>query len=408
MKKNITIKDIKVFAIAPSKNRPVDLVVVKVITSEDGLYGLGCATFTQRWQAVVTALEQCTKPLLIGRCVDDIVDIWETLMGSAYWRRGPVLNNAISGVDMALWDIKGKIAGMPVYSLLGGKVREGATIYHHAHAETYQELVKVIQDYMDQGVRNLRVGCRTMDGVTDYPIVKTANPKEGAYFTNIGAAERAVAMYEKLAQDFKGKELHFCYDIHEHMSPNEALRFAKAVEKYDLLFLEDALSPENADWYKLLRQQTSVPIGMGELFTNPAEYKTLIQEKQIDFIRCHVSFLGGITPAKKLATFAEYYGVRTAWHGPHDISPVGVMAQVHLDVNVPNFGVQEFFGFSKEEKELFPGYPVEENGFLYPNDKPGLGIDFDEKLAKECPAMFREHAHDWFLTRLPDGTPVRP
>ena len=237
---------------------------------------------------------------------------------------------------------------------------------------------------------------------------KEENAKEGAYFTNRGGAEKAAEMFRQLNEHFKGQDIQFCYDIHEHLSPIEALQFAKAVEPYNLFFLEDALSPENSDWFKLIRQQSYAPIAMGELFTNPAEYKHLIQEGLIDYIRCHITMIGGITPAKKLATFAELYGVKTAWHGPHDISPVGVMAQLHLDVNVPNFGIQEFFGFSKEEKELFPGYPEARNGYLYPNDRPGLGIDFDEKLAKECPAQFREHAHDWFLTRLPDGTPVRP
>ena len=408
MNKKVTIRDIKAFAIAPSADRPVDLVVVKVLTSEDGLYGLGCATFTQRWQAVVTALETNLKPILLGRDVNDIEDLWESAISSGYWRRGPVLNNALAGVDEALWDIKGKLAGMPVYSLLGGKCREGALVYRHAGGENMDELEKSIRSFTEQGFRCVRVGCGEVEGAYDYPMVKPENAKEGAYFTNRGAAEKAAEMFRQLNERFKGEDVQFCYDIHEHMSPIEALQFAKAVEPYHLFFLEDALSPENSEWYKLIRQQSYVPIAMGELFTNPAEYKRLIQDGMIDYIRCHITMIGGITPAKKLAVFAEMNGVKTAWHGPHDISPVGVTAQLHIDVNVPNFGIQEFYGFSKEERELFPGCPETRDGYLYPNDKPGLGIDFDEKLAKECPAQFREHAHDWFLTRLPDGTPVRP
>lgn len=402
---NIKIRDIKVIATAPNG---VDLVVVKVDTTEPGLYGLGCATFTQRWQAVVTALEVNLKPILIGRSVDDIEDLWESAIGSSYWRRGPVLNNAISGVDEALWDIKGKMAQMPVYQLLGGRCRQGAVVYRHAHGETYEDMRKSIQGYINQGFRYVRVGCRKLDQVPSYPIVKTDNAKAGAYFTNAGMAEKLSEMFRRLKEDFRGQDIHFCYDIHEQMSPIEALQVAKAVESYNLLFLEDALSPENSDWFSLIRQQSHVPIAMGELFTNPAEYKTLISERQIDYIRCHISMIGGITPAKKLATFAEFYGVKTAWHGPHDISPVGIMAQLHIDVNVPNFGIQEFFGFSDVEKEMFPGFPETKDGYLYPNEKPGLGIEINEEMVKEYPAQFREHSHDWFLTRLPDGTPVRP
>ncbi len=402
---NIKIRDIRAIATAP---KGVDLVVVKVETTEPGLYGLGCATFTQRWQAVVTALEVNLKPILVGRSVDDIEDLWESAVGSSYWRRGPVLNNAISGVDEALWDIKGKMAGMPVYQLLGGRCRQGAAVYRHAHGESYADMKEEIQKYIDQGVRYVRVGCKEMDGTALAPIVKTDGAKEGAYFTNAGMPEFLSEMFRRLREDFRGQDIHFCYDVHEHMSPIEALQTAKAVEPYDLLFLEDALSPENSDWFRMIRTQSHVPIAMGELFTNPAEYKGLISAGMIDYIRCHISMLGGITPAKKLAVFAEFYGVKTAWHGPHDISPAGVAAQLHIDVNVPNFGIQEFYGFSEIEKEMFPGCPETKDGYLYPSEVPGLGIDLDEKMAKEYPAQFREHAHDWFLTRLPDGTPVRP
>lgn len=402
---NVKIRDIKVIATAPSG---IDLVVVKVETSEPGLYGLGCATFTQRWQAVVTALEVNLKPILIGRSVDDIEDIWESAIGSSYWRRGPVLNNAISGVDEALWDIKGKMAGMPVYQLLGGRCRQGATVYRHAHGKTYEDMKAVIKGHIEQGFRYVRVGCSSMEEIPSHPIMKTDNAKEGAYFTNRGVAEQLEEMFRRLKEDFRGQDIQFCYDIHEHMSPIEALQVAKKVEPYGLLFLEDALSPENSDWYSMIRNQSHVPIAMGELFTNPAEYKMLISKRLIDYIRCHISMIGGITPAKKLATFAEFYGVKTAWHGPHDISPVGVAAQLHIDVNVPNFGIQEFFGFSEVEKDMFPGLPKTKDGYLYPNELPGLGIDINEELAKEYPAQFREHSHDWFLTRLPDGTPVRP
>lgn len=402
---NVRIKDIRAIATAPAG---VDLVVVKVETTEPGLYGVGCATFTQRWQAVVTALETNLKPILIGRNVEDIEDIWQSAMGSSYWRSGPVLNNAIAGVDEALWDIKGKMAGMPVYQLLGGKSREGAAVYRHAHGKNMDEMEAKIREHMANGFRYVRVGCKHIEGVPDETIVKTQNAKPGAYFNPENSVAHVTEMFRQLSERFKGEDIHFCYDVHEHYPPIQAVQIAKALEPYNLLFLEDALSPEQSEWFKMIREQSSVPIAMGELFTNGADWKYLISNRLIDFIRCHITMIGGITPAKKLAILAEAFGVRTAWHGPHDISPVGVTAQLHLDVNVPNFGIQEWFGFTELEKEMFPGCPEAKDGYLYPNDKPGLGIDINEELAKQYPAQFREHAHDWFLTRLQDGTAVRP
>ena len=148
-----------------------------------------------------------------------------------------------------------------------------------------------------------------------------------------------------------------------------------------------------------------MPLAMGELFVNPMEYKRLIEKRYIDYIRCHISMIGGLTPAIKLAHFADVYGVRTAWHGPFDLSAIGAAAQIHLDLVSPNFGVQEFSGFTPEEREVFPGAPEARNGYIYLNDKPGLGVDIDEEAAKKYPPTFRDNF--WLKCRLPDGTCVR-
>lgn len=408
---NVTIRNIKTILTAP---RNVDLVVVKIETSEPGLYGLGCATFTQRYQAVAIAVNEYLKPLLEGRSVDNIEDIWQTAMGSSYWRNGPVLNNAISGVDEALWDIKGKMAGMPVYELLGGKCREGAAFYRHAFGRNMMETEAAVQKYIDEGCRYIRCQIGLYGGTVLDENGKLIfrpddnapeNSMPGAYYNPMNYCRETLDMFKHLRAKF-GYEVEFLHDVHERLTPIEAINFAKQLEPYHLFFLEDLLPPDQSEWSQRLRVQSSIPIAMGELFNNPMEWKTLIADRLIDFIRVHISQIGGLTPARKLAAFCEAFGVRTAWHGPNDLSPVGATAQLHLDLSIPNFGIQEFAGFTEEEQEVFPGCPEARNGYLYANNKPGFGIDIDEEKAAKYPCCHRPH--NWLLARRPDGTAVRP
>jgi len=401
MSSPVTIQDIQVILTQPGSSR---LAIVKVITSEDGLYGLGCATFTQRIFAVATAIERHLKPFLIGRDVDRIEEIWNMSMVHGYWRNGPVLNNAISGVDQALWDIKGKRANMPVYQLLGGKSREAANVYVHANGETKEEVLDSVRGYMEQGYRFIRVQMGGYGGKGS-PMVKPKNAPDGAYFDPRDYARRMLDMIGYVRENI-GEEVELLHDIHERLVPIHAVQFAKDVEQYKLFFLEDALAPEDIEWFKVMRQQCATPIAMGELFNNPHEWQMLIQERLIDFIRMHVSQMGGITPARNVSIFANMYGVRTAWHGPGDTSPVGHAANLHLDVWHPNFGIQEWYRPSELEYEMFPGLPTIEDGYLYANDDPGLGIDIDEDLAKQHPC--EDIIEQWTQTRLPDGSPARP
>lgn len=398
----IKIRNIKTILTAPAN---VDLVVVKVETTEPELYGLGCATFTQRYAAVATVIEEYLKPLLIGRDVQNIEDIWQVCAGSSYWRNGPVLNNAISGIDEALWDIKGKLANMPVYQLLGGKCREGAVVYRHAKGNNQEELDADIRRFMAEGYRYVR--CDIKGNKTDETTIIPEGAPCGAYYDPELYMRRTVESFRHLHDTFAGENIHFLCDVHERLTPNQAIQLAKQLEETDLFFLEDALPLEQLQWMEKLRQQTTIPLAIGELFNHPLEWRDLVSKQLIDYIRVHISQIGGVTPARKLAAFCEAYGVRTAWHGPHDISPVGVAAQLHLDLSIPNFGIQEFFGFSEIEQEVFPGCPEVRNGYLYANDKPGWGVDIDEEKAKQYPCKFREHAHDWLQARLPDGTAVR-
>ena len=402
MAKPITIQDLKVIATQPGGSR---LVIVKVITSEPGLYGVGCATFTQRFHAVISALEKHSKPFLLGRDVDRIEEIWQMGMVNGYWRNGPVLNNAVSGIDQALWDIKAKRAGMPLYQLLGEKCREAAACYAHAGGGDPEEVLSSIRTFMDQGYRHIRVQMGGYGGGNSAERARPDGSPPGAYYEPKDYMRRHVKLFSHIREQL-GEEIELLHDIHERLRPIEAIEFAKDLEPFKLFFLEDALAPEDVAWFRTLRRQCATPLAMGELFNHPLEWQPLIEERLIDFIRMHVSQMGGITPARNVAAFANMYGIRTAWHGPGDVSPIGHAAQLHLDLWAPNFGIQEWCRFDERVYEIFPGTPEVRQGYMYANDLQGLGIDVDENLAAKFPC--RDHVEEWTQTRLPDGSPVRP
>ncbi|HEY9075900.1 MAG TPA: enolase C-terminal domain-like protein [Anaerolineaceae bacterium] len=399
----ITIRDIQVITTQPAGPGQRS-IIVKVLTSEPGLYGLGCATFTQRFHPVVSALEHHLKPFLIGKDVTRSEEIFQMSLVQSYWRNGPVLNNAISGVDMALWDIKGKLANLPVYQLLGGKCREGAAVYVHADGRDPQEVTENVRKFMEQGYRYIRVQMGGYGG-KGAQMVKPEGALDGAYFDPRAYTRNMLRMIEYVRSQV-GEEVELLHDVHERLSPIDTVQFAKDVERFKLFFLEDSLAPEDIEWFRHIRQQCSTPLAMGELFNNPHEWRLLIEERLIDFIRMHISQVGGLTPARNAAIHAGIYGIRTAWHGPGDTSPVGHAANLHLDLWAPNFGIQEWCRFSDLVYEMFPGTPVVRNGYMYPNDKPGLGIEIDEKLAAKYPC--KDEVDWWTQTRLPDGSPSRP
>jgi mannonate dehydratase len=325
-------------------------------------------------------------------------------MVSSYWRNGPVLNNALSGVDMALWDIKGKMAGMPLYELFGGKCREAAAIYRHAAGDTPQEVEESILAYMEQGLRYVRCQLGPYGG-RNQTIVSPEKALRGAYYNPAAYVRDVPAMFDHIRSKV-GFDVELLHDIHERLAPMDAIRLARKLDPYNLFFLEDPFAPEQNEWFETLRQQCSIPIAMGELFNHPGEWTPLIAKRLIDFIRVHVSNIGGITPARKLIALCDAFSVRTAWHGPGDVSPVGHAVNVHLDVSTPNFGIQEWYGGSEKLREVFPGYPEVRGGYVYPGTKPGIGVDIDEREAAKYPCDNTLPA--WTLSRLPDGTSARP
>ena len=414
----LKITDIKTFLTAPNGIR---LVVVKVLTSEPGLYGLGCATFTQRAKAVVTAADEFLRPFLIGKDPDHIEDIWQSCYVSSYWRNGPVLNNALSGVDQALWDIKGKRARMPVYQLLGGKCRFAVDLYAHASGASFQEVEDSARRWMEQGYRHVRVqvaipgqatyGARGADGAGQ-AAATDAPPPVGRPRSGVFDPEPYVRTVPKLFEHLRAKlgdEVELLHDVHERITPTQAIALCRELERYRLFFLEDPLAPEDIGYFRILRQQSTTPLAMGELFNSPHEFTGLITERLIDYIRIHVSQIGGLTPARKVASLAEWFNVRTAWHGPGDVSPIGHCANLALDLACYNFGIQEQTVFPKETQEVFPGCPQIRDGYFWANEAPGWGMDLNEALAAKFPPKAdTPFDYSWGSTRKRDGTIIRP
>jgi mannonate dehydratase len=407
------IKDVSVICTAPAGVR---LNVVKVQTDQDGLYGYGCATFTQRAELVVDAVDRYLKPFLLGRPVDGIEDLWQAMYNSSYWRNGPVLNNAISGVDQALWDIKGRQANMPVYELLGGKCRRGALIYSHASGAEISETLDQARKLMDQGIKvvRLQVG---VPGMAAYGAgARTVSPQspsvapQDEIFEPAPYVRRTLSLFEAARKEL-GNEIELLHDVHERVPPRLAVSFAKDMEQFRLFFLEDALSPENIDYFRQIRANCSTPLAMGELFNSPHEWSSVIKSSVIDYIRVHVSQAGGLTPCRKIANLAEAFQVKTAWHGPGDVSPVGHCANVTLDLVSTNFGVQEWTFANDRVREVFDGYPVVKDGYVYANEKPGWGVEIDLKAAAKYPFGSETGTRKllnggWGVVRRADGSVI--
>lgn len=401
------IKDISVIECEPAGTR---LTVVKITTDQDGLYGYGCATFTQRADLVKPAVERYLKPFLLGKTTDRIEDIWQSCYDSSYWKNGPVLNNAISGIDQALWDIKGRQAGMPVYELAGGKCREAVDCYSHASGEEFGDVVEAAKKLMAAGFRHVRVQVG-LPGMAGYGSQHREEGRPQALhdkplFDPSAQFRRALKLLEVCRREL-GEEVELLHDMHERLTPNLAVQFCKAAEPYRMFFLEDPLSPEDLGYFRQIRQNCATPIAMGELFNSPHEWQLLITEQLIDYIRVHISQAGGFSPARKIAILAEHFGVKTAWHGPGDVSPIGHAANATLDLVSYNFGIQEYSAFNERTQAIFQGCPHMRDGYLWLSEKPGWGIEIDEKEAAKAPFSQSPLNGGWGEVRLPDGTVIK-
>ena len=403
----IEITSVRAITTAPDG---IALVVVRIDTNVPGLYGLGCATFTQRWKAVQTFVDDHVSRLLVGRYPGDITDLTRLTGFTGYWRQGPVTNNAISGVDQALWDIAGKRAQMPVYELLGGKVRAAADTYLHAGGTTIDATLDQAEQLVAAGQRVVRLQLSGPGGAgygapylpTEYP---NAPYRDG---WSVRDYLRTVPRLFEAARERLGDRVELCHDVHSRLSPKEAVLLARSLEPFRLFFLEDVLPPEHWDRLPEVRAASPVPIAVGELTTSFGDAARLITGGGVDLIRSHLSDVGGLSAGRRLADLADSFGVRTAWHGPGDTSPIGAAANVTLDVTSPAFGIQEGHLYGENTHRVFPGTLRVVDGWLTPNDAPGWGIEIDEQAAAEFPAQLSGHDAWAAGARGLDGALVYP
>ena len=381
------ITDAKVIVCSPGRN----FVTLKIVT-EDGVYGLGDATLNGRELAVASYLTDHVLPLLIGRDARRIEDIWQYLYKGAYWRRGPVTMTAIAAVDTALWDILGKTLDAPVYQLLGGASRDAVMVYGHANGSTEGDTVKAVQEYIGLGYRAVRAQCAIPGIVNAYGVGRGTlyyePAQKGMPLESVWSTERYLdfvpALFARVRREV-GFEVHLLHDVHHRLTPIEAARLGKALEPSRLFWLEDPVPAENQAAFRTIRQHTTTPIAVGEVFNTIYDAAQLIEEELIDYIRMTVVHGGGISHLRKIAALAELHHVRTGSHGATDLSPVAMAAALHFDLSVHNFGIQEYMRHTPETDQVFPHAYTFESGAMHPGDAPGLGVDIDEVLAAAHP-----------------------
>lgn len=396
------IIDAKVIVTCPGRN----FVTLKVLTDE-GVYGIGDATLNGREKAVVAYLEEYVVPCLIGRDPRQIEDIWQYLYRGCYWRRGPVTMTSIAAVDTALWDIKAKLANMPLYQLLGGRSRDGVMVYGHANGADIEETVDEVARYRDMGYQAIRAQCGVPGLPSTYGVsgdklfYEPANgslPEENVWSTE-KYLNHVPKLFQRLRDQF-GDDVHLLHDSHHRLTPIEAARLGKDLEPFRLFWLEDTVPAELQERFRLIRRHTTTPLAVGEVFSSIHDCTALISEQLIDYIRATIVHAGGITHVRRIAALAELYDVRTGFHGATDLSPVTMGAALHFDTWVPNFGIQEYMRHTEETDAVFPHDYHFKDGYLHAGETPGHGVDIDEKLAAKYPYKRA------FLpvNRLQDGT----
>jgi mannonate dehydratase len=381
------IVDAKVIVCSPGRN----FVTLKIIT-EDDIHGLGDATLNGRELAVASYLNDHVIPLLIGRDARRIEDTWHYLYKGAYWRRGPVTMTAIAAVDCALWDLRAKALQTPLYQLLGGASRDRVLVYGHANGETIESTVEAVQGYLTLGYKAVRAQCGIPGipnaygvgrGAMFYEPAEKATPRETQWDT-ASYLDLVPRLFERLRNEL-GPEPILLHDAHHRLTPIEAARLGKSLEAHHLFWLEDPTEAEVQESFRLIRRHTTTPLAVGEVFNTIYDCRRLIEEQLIDYIRTTVVHAGGITHLRKIAALAELYQVKTGSHGATDLSPVCMAAALHFDLSVHNFGIQEYMRHTEETDRVFPHSYTFEDGFMYPGDAPGLGVDIDESLAAQYP-----------------------
>jgi mannonate dehydratase len=401
------IKDVTVIEVGGGAAN--DSTVVKVTTDQDGLHGYGCATITfpgGRAKLIKPAVDDYLKPLVLGRTTDRIEQIWQLCYLSSYYKNDAVQNCAIGGLCDALWDIKGRQAGMPVYQLVGGKVREAADIYLHVgmgrpDQDPGKALVENSQKLVEGGCRNLLVAMFVRDAAVNTIYGQPKFDDGSVAFDRDKEIRRILAAFAAFRKEMP-PALGLGVDVHSLLDPIRGAEFAKELEPFNLFYCEDLFPPEEAGHYRIVREQCTTPLAIGELWNNPHEWQPLVQDRLIDYIRHHVSHIGGFTAAQKIASFAANYEVKFAWHGAPN-SPVGHMTNLTLDLTNPNFGIHEHFGYTPLVEDIFHGCLQVKDGYAWINENPGWGIEVDEALAAKHP-ITDERPNEM---RTPDGSLIQ-
>jgi mannonate dehydratase len=398
----VRIVDGQVIVCCPGRN----FVTLKLVT-EDGVCGLGDATLNGRELAVAGYLSEHVVPLLIGRDARRIEDTWQYLYKGAYWRRGPVTMAAIAAVDMALWDIRGRTLGVPLYQLLGGASRDRVLVYAHANGRTLDETVAAVARQAKIGYTAIRAQCGIPGIEHAYGIARGGEPYEpaekGKPLETVWSTGRYLdfipTVFDRLRREF-GYDLHLLHDVHHRLTPIEAGALGRLLEPYRLFWLEDPVPAEVQESFRIVRQHTTTPIAVGEVFNTIFDCHLLIQEHLIDYIRASVTHAGGISHLRKIAALAELHHVQAGCHGATDLSPVAMAAALHFDLSVHNFGIQEHMPHSADTDRVFPHAYTFDAGWMHPGEAPGLGVEIDEALAVTFPY---ERAY-LPVNRRPDGT----
>jgi len=396
------IIDARVIVTCPGRN-----FVTLRIETRCGIVGLGDATLNGRELAVAAYLQEHIVPNLIGRDAGRIEDTWQFFYRGAYWRRGPVTMTAIAAVDVALWDILAKLAGLPLYQVLGGRSREGALVYGHANGRDIEETSAEVARFIEMGFLAVRAQCgvpglKKTYGISSdgkpYEPAESALPTETLWSTPkyLGVVPR---LFERLRVDH-GPGVELLHDAHHRLTPIEAARLARDLEPYRLFWLEDATPAENQRAFELIRKHSVTPLAVGEVFNSIWDCKHLIEEQLIDYIRTTIVHAGGLTHVRRIADFAALHQVRTGFHGATDLSPVCMGAALHFDAWVPNFGIQEYMHHSQETNDVFPHDYMFRDGRLFCGERAGHGVTIDEKLAARFPYAPKQLP----IARLEDGS----
>ncbi|MGH2354889.1 MAG: mandelate racemase/muconate lactonizing enzyme family protein [Chloroflexota bacterium] len=362
-------------------NRNVTLVQ---IVADGGLDGWGDCGLSGKESPTAECVREF-RSWLVGQDPFRIEHVWQDLFRGSFWRGGPIILTAISAIDTALWDLKGKALGAPVYDLLGGLARHKVRVYRHVGPPISDDAKRRVDQLLAEGFTALR----TSLGDRDYDAHGGFDPQR--------AIESAVAEFRAF-REHVGPQIDLCIDVHTRLGPIEAIELCNALEPYKPFFVEDAIRSENPEVFRLVRSKTKTRLATGEQLCGKWAFRALIAENLVDYLRVDLCHVGGITETRKIANWAEAYYVETALHCTN--GHVSDVASMHVDLAIPNCGIQEYSGASRPLPGLVEGGFTMEQGHLVPTGEPGLGLRVNVDALSNLQPLRQGSRPRW---RRPDG-----